>query len=180
MTIARFQYQHDAVVSALEQDPDRIVLNVGCNDDPGGIKAIDRDRIVNCDIFDYDDTMGRPNLVDEVFDCGEDVWPFDDDSVSMTVFGDVVEHLTEQEFEHALSEARRVGQSIVITCPRDDRDDRTPPKDHLFMKGSLHITVVTDEYLMDMLDGDWLVTELRCVDYDFVPEGYFLTAEALL
>jgi len=179
MTILRFDYQANAVKEFLAKSPDKLVLNVGCNDDPGSLKAINKDNVINCDLYADDPHLNRPNNADVLFDCGKDRWPFEDKIASCVVLGDIVEHLQRDEREHAFREALRVADNIVLTCPNDSRlydDDGNIP---LEPKGLFHVIVVDAESLKkSLIDTGWLIDDFQTVDYTFVPEGYFVTCRA--
>jgi len=177
MSILRFQYQVDAVKLA-DKESEKFILNVGCNDDPASLKGCSN-KVVNCDNQEYDEVMGRPNNVDILFDCGIDEWPFEDNTCSLVVFGDIIEHLTYAEILHALKEAARVGERVLITCPQDPRCedqiiDGVP-------KGAVHITYIDETFLRDVVrNSDLDLTDLQTIDYGFVPVGYLVTAVSLL
>ena len=173
MSILRFQYQIDAVKLA-DKESEKFILNVGCNDDPASLKGYS-EKVINCDIHSYDEIMGRENNVDKLFDCGIETWPFDDNSCSLVVFGDIVEHLSYDEIIHAFKEAGRVAEKIVITCPQDPRCEDQVIEG--VPKGAVHITYTDETFLRDALsNSDLGLVELREIDYGFVPVGYLVTA----
>lgn len=179
MTISRFTFQKNAAETALNLSPDKLVLNVGCNDDPAHIKGLGK-QVLNCDLYEVDPHLNRPNAVDITFDCVEERWPFDDDSVSCVILGDIVEHLSYEDRLKAFKEAHRVSDTLVVTCPNDDRlydEDGNIPMEP---KGLFHIHTVTENDLRDSLDvTGWTIDTWQTVDYDFVPEGYFVTASRM-
>jgi predicted SAM-dependent methyltransferase len=174
MTLARFSYQRQAVMQTSGK-----VLNVGANEDPAGLKMIDPERVVNCDIEATDSfIVGRPNSVDVIMDARE-VWPFESDSAELVVFGDILEHLYPQEALRALTEAERVAEKVCITLPRDRRwmEDGVKQSDTGYRT---HCIEWTPELLSEVLeDAGWKVTDWQTVDYVFVPEGFFIMAERM-
>lgn len=179
MTIARFTYQADAARAALAEIQDKPVLNVGANEDPGAIKSIDPSRIVNCDLFEFDEVESRPNNVDVLFDCAQDKWPFEDKSCSLVIMGDIIEHLSLDDRIAAFKEANRVADRIVVTCPHDPRPETFEDRSAQFPRGAVHIVLVgKDDLEKSLEDTGWNITNWQDVDYGFVPEGYFVTAEA--
>lgn len=177
MTVARFTYQRECVWSALA-DLDGLILNVGCNEDPANLKAIDPQRVVNCDIFAMDTVMDRPNRVDVLFDCARDTWPFSPDEAALVVLGDILEHLKPEEIEYALTEARRVGQRLCITVPCDTRETNNDDEANKYPRGAVHRTVVTEKLLCEALDvTGWKPREFVTVDYGFCPDGFFVTCD---
>lgn len=175
MSTDRFPYQRDSAERAL-RDLSGPVLNIGSNDDPADVKAVDPDRVLNCDLFDHDQVLDRPNKVDRLFDCARDRWPFDDQSVALVIFGDILEHLTVGEIDAALSEARRVSARLCITVPLDDRDTTSDERADEYPRGAVHRTIVTAPLLKAALDrAGWTVTDWRSLgramwwtDYFFV------------
>ncbi len=180
MTGERFNFQRNCVLEALDI-PGAIVLNVGANEDPAGLKALDPDRVINCDLEEFDSYLdGRPNRVDRVFDArGE--WPFPTDSAQLVVLGDILEHLHHSEAESVLLEANRVAKTLCITVPEDDRfmhDEQGVLESDSGYR--THCTVVTKHYLENILsDTGWSILDLHTVDYHFVPRGYFVFAERM-
>jgi hypothetical protein len=172
VTSLRFDWQQKIVAAAKGK-----VLNVGANEDPAGLKATFPDKVINCDLVAYDVPMQRWNLVDVVFDCTESPWPFEDDSVEIALFGDIIEHLSVEQQRAAFTEARRVAKKLAITVPEDDRFLTAPdPWDHI--RGATHITTVTEELLRSQLaTTGWKVVEWETVDYFFVSRGFFVLAE---
>jgi hypothetical protein len=176
VTVARFSWQQDRVRQALNEPGD--VLNVGCNEDPAGLKDIDPDRVINCDLLAHDRTLDRANRVDVLFDAAEDRWPFSDRQACLVVLGDIVEHLTADELERCLAEARRVGRKLAITCPEDDRPETFQDRSSQYDKGAVHVTVVTHDYLAAALARTgWTVVSWDEPDYGFVPKGHFVLAD---
>lgn len=175
MTVERFGFQRSCVAQTTG-----IVLNVGCNEDPASLKAIDPDRVINCDIEATDSYLdGRPNKVDKLFDCTK-AWPFEDDFAELVVFGDIIEHLYPEEALRALTEAHRVAQKVCITVPKDDRFEsdgvgvqmsETGYRTHCYTWDEEHLSMLLDEAGFTK-NLDW-----QTVDYYFVPEGYFILAE---
>lgn len=179
MTADRFSFQRNCVL-----DSDGIVLNIGANEDPAGLRALAPDRVLNCDIEEHDSYLHRPNRVDRVFDARE-TWPFEDDSAELVVLGDILEHLYEAEAEKVLHESRRVAKRLCITVPEDDRFMTEPDTWEDYTKGiqesesgyRTHCEVVHRPYLQELLDRTgWEVEEWTEVDYVFVPKGHFVTA----
>ncbi len=178
MTLERFVFQRECVQQVLDNDPDGFVLNVGANEDPGDLKAIDPERVLNCDLFEHDVVMGRPNKVDRLFDAAADRWPFDDQSCALVVLGDIMEHLTIAEQEHALTEARRVSRRLAITVPQDERETNNDETANNYPRGAVHRTIVTRPLLRGVLERTgWSVMEWRNVWYEFCPLGFFVACE---
>lgn len=153
------------------------MLNVGCNEDPAGLKDIDPERVINCDLEAVDSHMDRPNRADALFDAAKERWPFEDDMAELTVLGDIIEHLLPEDCEAVLREARRTSRRLCITVPREVRDEifeQTPPEGNPYM---FHQTEVTEEYLRDQLtNAGWEVETLEKIHYGFVPEGFLVMA----
>jgi hypothetical protein len=154
-----------------------IVLNVGANEDPANLKAMDPERVINCDIEAQDSYLDRPNKVDLLFDCTK-LWPLDNDYAELVVFGDILEHLYPEEAERALREAHRVAEKLCITVPRDNRFE-TDEQGVLEKNGyRTHCYEWTEGVMRSLLDRTgWKVVDWKTVDYYFVPEGYFILAE---
>ncbi|HUK33027.1 MAG TPA: class I SAM-dependent methyltransferase [Vicinamibacterales bacterium] len=165
MTIARFDFQRACVENALAEDG--IILNVGCNNDPGAIKFLDVRRVINCDL--HAEIMGVPHVADMLFDAARDRWPFEDGTVSLVVFGDILEHLSEDDIRAALTEARRVSRGVCITVPEDHRPEVLDHNGHSYKhpRGAVHQTIVTEELLRRALqDAGWTVSDWQVVEYD--------------
>jgi hypothetical protein len=169
----RFTYQRDLASRALAQ-PRAIVLNVGCNDDPAAIKRLDPGRVINCDLVDHDQVLDRPNVVDQVFDAARDRWPFDGESVELVILGDILEHLTPDEIQACLIEARRVSQRLCITVPLDDRETTSDERADEYPRGAVHRTIVTSGLLEQLLEGTgWMVTDWRSLGRGVWWTNYF-------
>lgn len=169
----RFTFQQQDVEQAKG-----LVLNVGCNEDPAGLKGYG--NVINCDIRDTDPISGLPYAVDRIFDCGKDIWPFEDDTAELIILGDIVEHLTVSDFRHCLGEARRVGERLNITVPEDHRIFEAGYEDEVKRqpKGLIHVTLVTRKYLEDELAfSGWNITNLLEINYGFVERGFLVSAE---
>jgi hypothetical protein len=183
MTTQRFDFQRECVTDTLNATPHLSILNVGCNEDPGNLKTLDPSIVVNCDLFERDAVMDRPNQVDMLFDCARERWPFENNTASLVVLGDILEHLSPEEIEAALTEARRVGRRLCVTVPCDDRDSNTPEQADLMPRGAVHRTIVTEPLLRDALvRTGWTVCDWREVEYDSGAMwgkrviGYFVSA----
>ena len=171
MTTERFSFQRSCVAQTTGK-----VLNVGANEDPANLKAIDPERVINCDIEAHDSYLDRPNKVDVLFDVRSE-WPFPDDYAELVVLGDILEHLYPEEAVYALREAYRVSELVAITVPRDNRfeenddvEERNGYRTHCFEW--------TDHDILDLLsDTGFQVIDWHEVDYNFVPTGYFVLAE---
>jgi predicted SAM-dependent methyltransferase len=172
MTTERFTFQRACVAMT-----EGIVLNVGANEDPAGLKQSYGDRVINCDIEATDSYLDRPNKVDVLFDCTKP-WPFDDNYAELALLGDIIEHLYWDEAAAALDEAYRVAEKLCITVPNDNRFE-TDEQGVLEKNGyRTHCFVWTEENLRELLDKTgWDVVDWQTVDYYFVPEGYFIFAE---
>lgn len=176
MTGLRFDFQSECVTCALDELTG-LALNIGANDDPAHLKQLDPDRVVNCDLFATDQVLDRPNMVDRLFDCARDRWPFEDGEAAIVVLGDIIEHLKPAEIDHALGEARRVTARrrvprddwgrLCVTVPEDHRDDVSDLRADMFPRGAVHRTTVTRELLIPILSrASWTVQEWREVEYD--------------
>ena len=173
MTAERFGYQRSCVAATTGK-----VLNIGANEDPAGLKAIDPDRVDNADIESHDSYMNRPNLVDIVFDATQK-WPLEDDSYELVVLGDILEHLYPDEAAVVLTEANRCAPKLCITVPKDDRIN--PETIELRNGYRTHCYVWTDDKIRRILEETgWRVTDWQTVDYLFVAEGYFIQAERVI
>lgn len=172
MTSERFLFQQMCATKL-----DGIVLNVGSNEDPAGLRDLLGSRCINCDIEVFDGGMLRPNVVDKIFDMRE-TWPFPDDYAALVVLGDVLECLLETEISFVLGEAKRVGRNLCVTVPEDDRFIREGHGVGTRDSGARsHCTVVTRNRLEGWLAAArWDVKVIEEVDYNFVPRGYFVLA----
>lgn len=150
------------------------IIDVGCNDDPAQLRGTFGKRIIGCDLMDVDGALGYAIPADHYFNCGTDVWPFEDDAAELVLFGDTLEHLYPAEAAHALREARRVAPNMAITVPNDVRvTEGTIEK-----RGSYHVVQVTEEYLRQLLaETGWSIVSFQSVDYTFVAEGFFVLAK---
>ena len=173
MTGLRFAWQREIV----SRTPG-LVLNVGCNEDPAGLKDVRPDDVINVDIEAVDSALNRPNRVDVLLDVTRDTWPWDDDEAELVVLGDIVEHLLPAEAKSMLREAKRVGKMIAITVPEDAREEiltQQAPESNPY---AFHRTIVTEDYLRELLRiTGWHPVEWHTVNYEFVPRGYFVLAE---
>lgn len=154
-----------------------IVLNVGCNEDPSGLRQRFGGRVVNCDREGYDEHMKRPNVVDRIFDALEFPWPFADDSAELVVLGDILEHFPVEQSIRALKEARRIASNVCVTVPEDTRIDEAAElakwKHGVY---NLHTTIITEDVIKQLFDEsgwelDWLVTGLWGVGGDWGENG---------
>lgn len=148
--VFRFDFQIAAVGNA----QNGIVLNLGCNEDPAGLRMKFGSRVINCDIEAFDQTMNRPNVVDRVFDMTQTPWEFGDDYAAIALFGDVLEHFSFEVIVNVLREAHRVAHEVCITVPEDHRIDQ----DAKYQPGvyNPHVTVVTYDLLKSALtEAGW-------------------------
>jgi hypothetical protein len=179
MTTLRFDFQRQCVRNAIadiEATPHwrngrpgvmGVILNVGANEDPANLKAISPERILNCDLFDHDQVLDRPNHVDVLFDCACEKWPFYYRAAALVVFGDILEHLAPDEIRFALTEARTVARKLCITVPCDERESNCDDIADTMPRGAVHRTIVTEELLRHLLDETgWTVKEWQEVEYD--------------
>lgn len=177
MTLERFRFQNEQAQQALAELPG-LVINAACNEDAGQIKDLDPERVINTDLFDYDSVMERPNAADVLFDIARDTWPFEDGSAALVIIGDTMEHLTTEEQVAALTEARRVGKRLVITCPQDERETNNDETADQYPRGAVHRSIVTRASLRQVLTRTgWEIKTWRNVWYEFVPLGFFVVAE---
>lgn len=154
-----------------------IVLNVGCNEDPSKLRQRFGNRVINCDREGYDDHMNRPNVVDRIFDALETPWPFADDSAELVVFGDILEHFPVEQSIRALTEARRIANTVCVTVPEDTRIDEAAELAK-WQHGvyNLHTTIVTKEVIEHLFSEsgwelDWLVGGLWGIGGDWGENG---------
>lgn len=171
MTIDRFRFQRECV-----EKYNGTVLNIGCCDDPGDLGCYP--NVINCDAYtSYEDYI---YMVDTIFDCTEDTWPFEDDSVDLALFGDIIEHMYPEELDRALAEAGRVALNVCATLPKDERIHDDP--DYLekiaqIPKGIVHVYAYTTEELESAFDkAGFKIDRLDLVDYVFCPVGYYIEA----
>lgn len=171
--VLRYDFQ---IACARLADPG-VVLNVGCNEDPSGLRQRYGSRVVNCDREGYDEHMKRPNVVDRIFDALKFPWPFADDSAELVVFGDILEHFPVAQSIEALKEARRIANSVCVTVPEDTRIDEAAElakwKPGVY---NLHTTIITEDVIKGLLGDagwelDWLVTGVWGIGGDWGPEG---------
>ena len=117
--VPRFDFQRGAA-----RNSKGFVLNMGCNEDPAGLKESHPDRMINVDLHAYDEGMDRPNLVDKVFDITDaKAWEehFAPNSAELVIFGDVLEHMGPDQMVDCLVAAHRVAPRVCITIPEDHR-----------------------------------------------------------
>lgn len=183
MTTDRFEYQRRATEQALAAS-DGLALNVGCNDDPGHLKRIDPERVVNCDLFERDAVLDQQNAADVTFDAARDEWPFDDQAAAVVVLGDILEHMNPEDIGRTLRHARRVGRKLCVTVPEDHRDDVNDERADMYPRGAVHRTTVTRALLEPLLEwAGWTVTDWQVVEYDSgvfwgqQTMGHFVSAE---
>jgi hypothetical protein len=183
MTTARFPFQADCVRRALAE-LDGPAVNCGANEDPAHLKQIDPARVINCDLFDHDQVLDRPNQVDRIFDAARDRWPFKRRECAIVVLGDILEHLAPIEIHFALKEARRVSQRLCVTVPQDDREENNNERADLYPRGAVHRTVVSEDMLRGALAAaGWNIVDLAEVEYDSGAcwgkrvTGFFVQAE---
>lgn len=168
MTTDRFIFQRECAGKVNGK-----VLNIGCKEDPAGLKNLYGDRIVNLDILDYDEDKlnnhgERVSIpVDVVHDATKFPWPFEDDSFDLALIGDLLEDLPDDGCQIGiLGEARRVAKHLCVTCPEDG-----PERD------AHHRTRISPDMLRVMLEATlWKIDDFRIVDYGFVPRGTFVFA----
>jgi hypothetical protein len=151
VTALRFDFQRTCATDALTADARGLVINCGCNDDPANLKALDPDRVLNCDLFEHDQVLDRANTVDVTFDCARERWPFDDGAAALVILGDILEHLSPAEIKTTLAEARRVGLRLCVTVPEDHRSEVSDERADAFPRGAVHRTTVTEPLLRELL-----------------------------
>ena len=146
--VQRFDFQNAAVAHAKG-----IVLNVGCNEDPAGLRSRWGSKVVNCDLEAWDSTMDRANPVDEIFDATVFPWPFRDDAAHTVILGDILEHFPYDVMVAVLKEARRVGRELCVTVPQDTRVDEAAMSES-YTPGAynLHTIIVTEALMRNALD----------------------------
>lgn len=150
--VQRFDFQLAACAHARG-----VVLNVGANEDPAQLQQRFGTKIVNCDLMAYDTGMGRPNVVDKVFDMTEFPWPFEDGYADLVLMGDVLEHMPYSVIVDCMKEAARVGREMCITVPEDHRIDEAAAQ-KAWKKGEYneHTTILTETVLREALtEAGW-------------------------
>lgn len=179
MSTDRFVYHQAAVRTALGETVDGKILQVGTNEDPARLKAIDPARVINSDLFEHDTVLDRPNLVDITFDVARDKWPFKKRTLALVVMGDILEHLTPIEIHKALKEARRVSRRLCVTVPMDTRPENTNQRADLYPRGAVHRTVVNEDMLRGALAAaGWKITDWRSLGPGiWWADYFFVTAE---
>lgn len=166
MTDTRFAFQRECAQDALT-NRSGLILNVGCNEDPAALKALDEERVVNCDLYGHDHFLKRPNAADMLFDAATEEWPFENDEGALVVLGDILEHMSEKDIEATLREARRVAPSVCITVPEDYRPEVNAEEAGKHPRGIVHCTTVTYDMLDRLLARTgWGSAQWRRVVYD--------------
>lgn len=90
------------------------VINLGCADDPAGLKKDFGPRVCN---VDYISANGYyPDVWMDVTKAWD---AFADNSAEMVVMGDLLHVLPPDRVDHVLKEARRVAQKLCLTVPTD-------------------------------------------------------------
>lgn len=150
--VFRFDFQNAAVAHAKG-----IVLNVGCNEDPAGLRARWGTKVVNCDLEAWDSTMDRPNPVDEIFDASKFPWPFGDQSVHTVILGDILEHFPYDVMVDVLKETKRVAKEVCVTIPEDTRvNEQEMAESYTAGKYNLHTIIATEDVVRKALnDAGW-------------------------
>ena len=147
--VLRFDFQHASVAHS-----NGIVLNVGCNEDPAGLRERWGTKVINCDLEAWDSTMDRPNPIDMQFDATQFPWPFGDDYADVVILGDILEHFPFDVMVAVLNEARRVGKHVCITVPTDTRvDEKEMGEKYTPGSYNLHTIIVTEDVLRSALDA---------------------------
>jgi hypothetical protein len=177
MTAKRFGYQ----IKAAQENIAKFgmpVLNVGCNTDPAGLKVMFPNHVVNVDFTRYDYVLDKSIVADLYFDIVQD-WPLANDTVGLVILGDILEHISWENWNHVLGEARRVSRYLCITVPNDNRiitDLRNYPL------GSYHVIQVMEDKLLQFLSENyWKVQDYQKLGREdklsWWIEYYFITAE---
>lgn len=173
MTMDRFRFQVECAAKYKG-----VVLNIGCNEDPANLGSYE--NVLNCDAYPQNDTTGASYPVDKIFDCTEDRWPFNNNSVDLAIFGDIIEHMYPEELDRALAEAGRVALNVCATIPKDERIHDDPDyfeKIVYLPKGAVHVYAYTTEELDTAFDkAGFKIDRLDLVDYVFCPVGYYIEA----
>lgn len=109
-------------------------LNLGCAEDGGRLKQRADLQVDNADINTYDIGLEADNPIDFVADA-RDLSGIADDAYNCVVFGEVMEHMTDEDCVKSLKECLRVAPKVVITTPYDPRplemQQPTWPKERL-------------------------------------------------
>lgn len=145
------QLRYDFQIACARRHPG-VVLNVGCNEDPVGLKHRWEDRVINCDMEGWDKHMKRPNIVDRIFNALDCPWPFDAEAAELVILGDILEHFPVEESGRVAREAARIAPKVCITVPEDTRIDEAAEHAKWVPENyNLHTTVVTREKLDEIL-----------------------------
>ena len=156
------------------------VINVGCNEDPMRLKDTYGNRVINCDLEEWDRYMERPNATDVVFNCLVTPWPFVDNYAELVILGDILEHFPPHESQRVCKEALRVGKKLCVTVPEDFRIDEQKEQekwDHDVY--NLHTTTVTKDIVEKFItEAGWKIVELVSDEWGFDNVyGYCVLAE---
>ena len=149
------------------------VLNIGCNEDPAGLRRAFPGKVVNCDLEAWDGHMNRPNAVDRVFNCLETPWPVDDLDVALVLFGDILEHFTVAAVQKVLRYAHEVAPMVAITVPEDIRIDPVAAAAEWEQgKYDLHTTIFDEDTLVGCLTyAGWEPVRFLKGDWGFAADG---------
>lgn len=154
----RFDFQRGAC-----RHSEGIILHIGCNEDPAKLKVLFGGRIINCDRTDWDETMGRANLVDKVFDW-EQTWPFSNNSAELVVFNDCLSLLPSSI--PVLKEAYRIANRIALTIPSgtsgvQGKNEEGVLRYMLQESGWKPFVFMTADWMTDPPQQGWLVEAHR-------------------
>jgi len=145
-----------------------IILNVGSKEDPAGLRSSFGNRVLNCDISQYDTDSGHKIDVDVLMDCRQP-WPFDDNYAELIIMAEILEHLYMNEAFYALNDAKRVASKLVLTLPYDFTLplDYKGPEVWTHPSGARgHCTGWDEKTLRQVLDIiGWTVKEWITIDY---------------
>jgi hypothetical protein len=172
----RYVYQRDCA----ERFTGR-VLNMGCNEDPGKLRASFGERIINCDIEGWDKYMNRPNVVDRIFNCLHFPWPFPDKYADLVILGEILEHFPVSQMIEALNESKRVSDNVCITIPEDTRITEEDELKKWNKEGyNLHTTVATRDTVDHILsETGFIPTEIIKGEWGFDNiKGFCILAHA--
>ena len=95
-------------------------LNLGCADDGGKLKQRTDIQVDNADINRYDIGLKTENPIDFIADA-RNLEGINDDAYDTVVFGEVMEHMTDEDCIKSMRECLRVAKKVVITTPYDPR-----------------------------------------------------------
>jgi hypothetical protein len=135
LQLDRFEYQRRWAVPP--------VLNVGCKEDPAGLRWMP--GTVNVDLHDYDEQKGEKLKLPNLVLASAVNLPFKDQSFRTVVAAELIEHIQEDGISTAFAEFSRVARDrIIVTTPRDERIGSS-------FADPFHKTLVTEEKIRNWI-----------------------------